>query len=87
MTTENTNDEKQASSEYMVNALRIAMSFYDVLVMDPRTAPAAFGVACYELREIMNLNLTAAIFIIRGELDRRELEVRNAMLRAPPDKT
>lgn len=94
-------DNKQTESAYVVNAVKIAMSFYDVLSMDPRTAEAAFGVACSELREILNINLTAAIYIIRGELDRRTLEGRKeaaaaAIIEAtallagperPPDKT
>lgn len=56
-----------------LNALNVAMHAYDVAASDKITELAAFGVACNELRRILNINLVASALLIRGELERREL--------------
>jgi hypothetical protein len=52
-------------------ALEIAMEYHDAAASDPVTAPAAFGVACTFLQEMLKVNLRAAALLLDVALTAR----------------
>ena len=52
-------------------ALVIALEIYDGATEDNVTAPAAFGVACLILQDMLKINLRAAALLLDVALDRR----------------
>jgi hypothetical protein len=53
-------------------ALQIALEIYDAATQDVVTAPAAFGVACLILQDMLRINLRAAALLLDVALDRRK---------------
>ena len=52
-------------------ALLVALEFYDEAAKDNVTAPAAFGVACLILQDMLKIKLRAAALILDVALTRR----------------
>lgn len=52
-------------------ALVIALEIYDGATEDNVTAPAAFGVACLILQDMLKINLRAAALLLDVALQRR----------------
>lgn len=52
-------------------ALVIALEIYDGAAEDNVTAPAAFGVACLILQDMLKINLRAAALLLDVALQRR----------------
>ena len=54
-----------------VFALEVALSIYDAAAEDNVTAPAAFGVACLILQDMLKVNLRAAALLLEVSLQNR----------------
>lgn len=59
---------------FLAQAIDSAVQVYVSLRQQAEPVPpAAFGVACEDLRERLNINLASAAVLLRTELDRRKL--------------
>lgn len=53
--------------------LRAVLTYQTIAALEDPVSAAAFGYACGELMQVLNVNLQTAATLLRAELDRRHI--------------